>query len=187
MPRTALLPITLLLLAAAPGPIRYIVDTEATSVSAKVAFLGLASKTAQFPKVTGGATLSPADPQSMRLDVTLDARALQAPDRVTLRRLRGEKFFWVEKYPTVRFRGTGLELTDARRGHVDGQLTARGVTRPVRLNITFDTPPRDAEAGGPLRLTGTTTIDRREFGMTAYSLIVGKKVDIEIRARMTPG
>ena len=105
MPRIALLPITLLLLAAAPGPIRYVVDTEATSVSAKVAFLGLASKTARFPKVTGGATLSPADPQSMRLDVSLDARALQAPDRVTLRRLRGEKSFWVEKYPTVRFRG----------------------------------------------------------------------------------
>ena len=50
MPRIALLPIALLLLAASPGPIRYMVDTEATSVSAKVAFLGLASKTAQFPK-----------------------------------------------------------------------------------------------------------------------------------------
>ena len=57
----------------------------------------------------------------------------------------------------------------------------------MRLQVTFDTPPRDVETGAPLRLTGTTTIDRREFGMTAYSLIVGKKVDIEIRARMTPG
>ena len=185
-PRLLLLPGLLLLAAAASAPIRYDVDGAATTVSAKVAFFGLASKTAEFPKVSGGATLSPADPQSMRLDVTLDARALQAPDSVTLERLRGERFFWVDRYPTVRFSGSGMTLSDALNGHVDGMLTARGVTKPVRLEVAFDTPPTDARPGEPLRLTGSTTIDRRDFGMTAYSVIVGRKVDIVIKARMVP-
>ena len=186
-PRILLLPLAMVVLcAAAAAPIRYDVDGAATTVSAKVAFLGLASKTAQFPRVSGGATLSPDEPETMRLDVTLDARALQAPDTVTLQRLRGERFFWVEKYPTVRFQGSGMRLSDATNGYVDGMLTARGVTRPVRLDVSFASPPADARAGDPLRLTGSTTIDRRDFGMTSYSLIVGRKVDIVIKATMVP-
>lgn len=185
-PRLLLLPAWLILASASPMSIRYDVDPAATSVSAKVAFFGLASKTASFPSVSGSATLAPGNPEEMRIDITLDAIALQAPDKVTLRRLRGEKFFWVEKYPTVRFQGEGLKLSDDRSGYVDGRLTARGVTKPVRLEITFDTPPAQATHGEPLRLTGKTTIDRREFGMTAYSLIVGKKVNIVIKARMVP-
>lgn len=184
--RLAILPALALLVAATPEPLRYDVDTAATSVSAKVAFFGLASKTATFPKVSGNVTLLPGKPETMRLDVSLDATALQAPDKVTLRRLRSEKFFWVERYPTVRFEGAGMTLSDPQTGYVDGRLTARGVTRPVRLEVSFDSPPASKRPGEPLRLTGKTTIDRRDFGMTAYSLIVGRKVDIVINARMVP-
>ena len=49
------------------------------------------------------------------------------------------------------------------------------------------TPPGEATGRAPIALTATTTIDRRDFGMTAYPLIVGRKVKIRIRARMVPG
>lgn len=177
----------LLLLAAAPLTQRYMLESEGSDVSAKVAFFGLASKTARFPKISGVALLPAGDPQDMSLEVTLDARALEAPDKVTLSRLRGPKFFWVEKYPTVTFRGEGLEMRDDRSGSVKGNLTARGVTQPVTLDVTFDNPPALASPGQSLALTATTTIDRRDFGMKSYSLIVGKMVDIRIRTRLTPG
>lgn len=174
-------------MAAAPAAQHYSLQSEASDVSAKVAFLGLASKTAKFPKVSGTVLLPTGDPADMSLEVTLDARALEAPDRVTLSRLRGPKFFWVDKYPTVQFSGKGMAMSDERNGRVSGNLTARGVTRPVSLDVTFDTPPSQARAGEALALTATTTIDRRDFGMTSYSLIVGRKVDIRIRTRMKPG
>ena len=176
----------LLLVGATADTQRYRLDTKASNVSAKVAFFGIASKTAGFPKVTGSASIAGADPETLQLDVRIDARALTAPDKVTLRRLRGDKFFWVEKYPEIRFRGTGLRMASDRRGSLDGQLTARGVTRPVTLAITFDEAPGSAPAASPLDITSTTEIDRREFGMTSYALIVGKKVDVTIRARMVP-
>ena len=174
------------LVAAAAGPShRYTIDPAHSDVSAKVAFFGIASKTAHFPKMSGGITLDPAHPESADLNVELDARALTAPDAVTLGRLKGAKFFWVERYPTVRFAGHGLRLSGDRSGTVPGEITARGVTRPATVAVTFAQSVSHPPAG-PIDLTARTTIDRKAFGMTAYGLIVGRKVAISIRARMVP-
>ena len=165
---------------------RYAIDPAGSDVSAKVAFFGLASRTAHFPRLSGGITLDSADPANAHLDVTIDALALTAPDPVTLARLKGDKFFWVERYPTVTFTGRGLTLTGPMRGSVAGTITARGISRPAVLAVTFAEPVAKAGPGRPIELTGRMTIDRRAFGMTAYSLIVGRKVAITIRARLVP-
>lgn len=174
------------LLANAVGaPQRYTLDASASNVSAKVPFFGLASKTARFPRMQGAVTIVPGAPERAVIDVTFDATAIEAPDSVTLARLRGEKFFWVEKYPTIRFVGRSLALSSPTHGTVSGELTARGVTRPAKLDVTFTADPL-AMQGKPVSFTGTTTIDRREFGMKAYQLLVGNKVDITLKARMVP-
>lgn len=164
---------------------RYTLDTSGSNVSAQVPFFGLASKTARFPKMQGMVTIVPGAPEQAVIDVTFDATAIEAPDSLTLERLRGDKFFWVEKYPTIRFAGRSLKLTSPTRGTVSGELTARGVTRPATLDVTFAADPV-AQAGKPVSFTGTTTIDRRQFGMKAYQLVVGNKVAITLKARMLP-
>ena len=185
--RLAVLPLLALLTLAnaASVPQRYTLDAAASNVSAKVPFFGLASKTARFPRMEGAVTIVPGAPEKAVIDVTFDATAIEAPDSITLARLRGDKFFWVEKYPTIRFLGRSLKLSSATRGTVAGDLTARGVTRPATLAVTFDADPV-AQAGKPVSFTGTTTIDRRQFGMKSYQLIVGNQVDITLRARMVP-
>ena len=181
---TALVAATMLIGAAAPQS--YVVDASASSVSAKVPFFGLASKTAQFPRVAGKVIISPETLDDMLLDVTLDAKALTAPDSVTLERLRGKSFFWVEKYPTVRFVGTKLTMRNSKSGTISGKLTARGITRSETLAVTFDTSPASAAPGKSLNLSGEMTIDRRNYGMTAFQVIVGKKVKIRLKARIVP-
>jgi polyisoprenoid-binding protein YceI len=185
--RVMLLPLlaALTLANTASVPQRYTLDASASNVSAKVPFFGLSSKTAVFPRMQGAVTIVPGAPEKAVIDVTFDATAIQAPDSVTLARLRGDKFFWVEKYPTVRFIGRSLKLSSATRGTVAGDLTARGVTRPATLDVTFTADPV-AQAGKPVSFTGTTTIDRRQFGMKSYQLLVGNKVDITLKARMVP-
>ena len=168
------------------APLNYVLDSQSSSVTAKVAFFGLASKTAGFPSMAGNVTIVPDKPSEALVDVTLDATALTAPDDVTLRRLKGEKFFWVEKYPTVRFVGTELTMRGPTHGWVDGKLTARGVTRAERLHVAFDQSPTEAPAGKPVTLSGEMEIDRRNYGMKSYRFIVGKKVTIRLKARMVP-
>jgi polyisoprenoid-binding protein YceI len=172
--------------ASAP-PLRYQLDSSHSQVAARVGVMGVASKTARFPKMAGGIQLSPGRLETINLDVTLDARALVANDDGTTRQLRGPKFFDVERFPTVRFAGQRLTMTSDTTARLDGTTTARGVTRPTRLNITFAQPPAKATGREPIALTASGTIDRREFGMTSYNLFVGKKVTITIQARMVPG
>jgi len=176
----------LFLLANTSAPLTFALDPGASNVSAKVPFFGFSSKTARFPKMNGAVTIVPGSPERATIDVTFDATALEAPDSLTLSRLRGEKFFWVEKYPKVRFVGNSLNLTSATRGTVSGMLTARGVSRPQTLDVKFDTAPLTSPPGQAVSFTATTTIDRRKYGMKSYQLIVGNKVDITLRAKMLP-
>lgn len=183
LPLAALAP---LLLGAAQPTYRYQIDTARSMVSAKVGFMGIASKTARFPQMSGRIALSPEQLDTIDLDVELDARRLQAGDSVTLGRLKGKDFFDVERHPTVRFAGRNMRMTGATTATVAGEVTARGVTRPAQLAVTFRDPPSKVSGRDAVEFSARTVIDRREFGMTAYSAIVGKKVTITIQARMVP-
>lgn len=183
LPLAALVP---LLLGAAQPTYRYQIDTSRSVVSAKVGFMGIASKTARFPQMTGRIALSPERLDTIDLDVELDARRLQAGDSVTLGRLKGKDFFDVERYPTVRFAGRKMQMTGATTATVAGEVTARGVTRPAVLAVTFRDPPARVTGRDTVEFSARTVIDRRDFGMTAYSAVVGKKVTITIQARMVP-
>ncbi len=166
---------------------RYSIDPVASSVDAKVSFLGIGNRKAMFPALRGSVVLSPDRMDQINLDVSIDATQLKADDNVTTKRLKGPDFFNVGKYPTVRFQGTQLAMTSTTSGVVHGNLTARGVTRPVTLNVSFSSAPASSVGREPMRLTGVTTINRKDFGMTAYSLVVGKKVAITIRTKLLPG
>ena len=165
---------------------RFTLDPSSSSVDAKVAFMGVGNRKAYFPALRGKVLLSPAQMNQIDLDVSIDATQLKSEDNVTTGRLKGKDFFYVDKYPTVRFEGTQLSMTNSTSGVVHGDLTARGVTRPVALNVVFSEPPALANGKQAIRLTGVTTINRKDFGMTAYSLVVGKKVSITIRTRLLP-
>jgi len=165
--------------------LNYRLDASASDVSARVPFFGLASKTARFPRMSGTVSIVPSAPERAMIDVTFNANALEAPDATTLKRLRGERFFWVERYPTIRFVGRSLKMTSATKGTVRGELTARGVTRSETLAVEFATDPTKA-SGIPITFTGDMEIDRRQYGMRSYQLIVGNNVDISLRARMVP-
>lgn len=179
--------LVLLFATAASAPaLHYQLDATQSRVAAKVAFFGLASKSAQFPRMAGSIRLAPERLDTIDLDVTLDARALVASDSLTTERLRGPKFFDVERYPTVRFAGQRMTMTGPASARVDGTITARGVTRPALLTVTFAQPPAQATGREPIALTASGTINRYDFGMDSYSLIVGKKVTITIKARMVP-
>jgi polyisoprenoid-binding protein YceI len=171
----------------ASAPREYRFDSSASSVTAKVSFLGIGNRTANFPAVTGTAKLTASGGgDAVELNVRIDARQLTASDTLTTNRLKGKDFFDVANHPTVTFAGKRLTLSGPTTGTIDGDLTARGVTRPVKLAVQFAAPPANAGARDPISLIATTRINRRDFGMTAYSLIVGKNVGITINARLTP-
>lgn len=167
------------------APQTYTLDTKASSIAAKVPFLGIGSRTATFNTLTGSVAFVPNKPSAAKVNVTIHTRDIKAPDSLTLKRLKSDKFFWVDKYPKATFKGSNLTMTGARKGKISGTLTARGVTRAETLFVTFDRPPTQA-AGKAINLTGSMKINRRNYGMTSFGLIVGKTVTINLKARMVP-
>jgi polyisoprenoid-binding protein YceI len=75
----------------------------------------------------------------------------------------GPEFFDAERHPQITFRSTAVRLTDDGRAEVDGELTIRGVTRPVTASGHY-APPRQAGFGEAAGLQLQTSFDRREFG-----------------------
>ncbi len=163
--------------------VRYKIESSSTAV-AKVPFLGLASKSARFDAISGRVSFTPTNMSTLDINVAIDASKLKAGDGVTLKRLKGKDFFWVEKYPTVTFIGKKLTMKTATTGTVSGDLTARGVTKPVNMAVTFSQAPTLAKGTERFTLSGQTTINRKDFGMTAYSGIVGKNVKITLNAKL---
>jgi polyisoprenoid-binding protein YceI len=182
------LALPLLLAVAAAGPsYHYQLDSAGSQVSARVSYFGLGSKTARFPAMRGAIRLSPDRLDAIDLDVELDARALTAGSKTDTTYLKSKAFFDVATYPTVRFSGHHMVMTGPVTAQIDGQITARGVTRPAALAVTFIQPPAQANGREPIALTATTTINRRDFGMTSYGMVIGKNVAITIKARLVPG
>jgi polyisoprenoid-binding protein YceI len=75
----------------------------------------------------------------------------------------GPEFFDAERYPEITFRSTAVRLADDGRAEVDGELTIRGVTRPVTASGHY-APPQQAAFGEFAGLQLQTSFDRREFG-----------------------
>jgi polyisoprenoid-binding protein YceI len=75
----------------------------------------------------------------------------------------GPEFFDAERHPEITFRSTAVRLTDDGRAEIDGELTIRGVTRPVTASGHY-APPRQVGFGEVAGLQLQTSFDRREFG-----------------------
>jgi polyisoprenoid-binding protein YceI len=99
--------------------------------------------------------------------------------------LLGPEFFDAERHPEVSFCSTEIRLADEGRAEVDGELTMKGVTRPVSATGQYSAP-RQAPFGEIAGLQLGTTIDRREFGfdwqmeMPDGGVAVGWDVQIDI-------
>src|SRR5215210_1837088 len=104
--------------------------------------------------------------------------------------LRGGDFLDVEHHPTLTFRSTGVRVGEGSTFELDGDLTIRGVTRPVTLRAEFHGSGPGLHGGTLAAFSAATTIDREDWDLTwnvaveTGGVLVGKKVDIVIDAEL---
>jgi polyisoprenoid-binding protein YceI len=165
-------------------PHRYVIDPAHMAVAFMVTHVGFAKTLGLFREAEGSFVFDPEVPAVRDIDVTIDAASVFTNHDKRDEHLRQEDFLHVEEHPTIRFQGTSSTQTGPRTGTVTGDLTIRGVTRPVTLDVEWnksgDYPFGDGHhAAG---LSARTSIKRSDFGMT-YALdgnLVGDTVDIII-------
>src|SRR5437660_8899055 len=156
-----------------------------------------------FKNVHGTLDFDPANPSVASVEVTIDAGGLWSgePDRDA--HLKSADFLDVENNPKITFRGSDVELRGADEATLRGELTVRGVTRPVSLDVHYlgqwETPWwEDGVDKGPKTRAGfvaTTRINRKDFGVNwndtldRGGIVVGDDVYITIDAEaiLEPG
>ena len=126
-----------------------------------------------FKNVRGTLDFDPDNPQATSVEVTIDAGGLWTGDSDRDAHLRTADFLDVENHPKITFRGNDVELVGADEGKLRGELTIRGVTRPVSLEVRYlgqwQTPWWEGGVDKGLRtragFLATTRIDRKDFGV----------------------
>ena len=162
---------------AAPDVFR--VEPDLTATRFAVNELGIVRQRGRFQRTWGAIVLDPARAAG-RVDFIIDTTSVVTGWALRDRFLRGENMFDVERFPAIRFRSTHLSYAAAQLVAVDGEVTLRGVTRPVRLDVRRLQCGRvPAHGREECDAEVATTISRAAFGMTYAYPLVGDEIDLD--------
>jgi polyisoprenoid-binding protein YceI len=143
------------------------IDPAHASIEFKVRHLMVAWVKGTFPTVEGTVEIDEADLAKAKVSVTLDTAAIDTNNAKRDEHLRSADFFDVARYPTMTFASKKVLLDNGRVSKVIGDLTIRGTTREVTLDIGELTPAiRDPWGNQRRGATATATINRKDFGLT---------------------
>lgn len=162
----------------------YEIDTSHSVVEFQVRHLGLAKVRGRFNDFSGTIEITD-DPLQSRVDVVIEAASIDTRDENRDNHLRTPDFLEVENHPTLEFHSTEVSLDDDR-ATVRGDLTVRGVTRPVTLELEFEGSAIDPWGNKRLGCSATTDVNREDFGLTwnqaleTGGWLVGKTVRIDL-------
>jgi len=163
------------------------IDPTHATVEFAVRHLMISTVKGRFSDVSGVITTDESDPALTSLDVTIAAGSLDTRQADRDTHLRSADFLDVERFPTIRFEGRRLDGDLGTSFRVVGDLTIHGVTREVTLAVTSEGRGRDPFGPGERAgFSATTTIDRRDFGLTwnmaleAGGVAVGHDIKISI-------
>ena len=161
-------------------------DPHHTSVAFSAKHLGVATVRGRFTSVTGEIDLDNTDdPTTGRGTITIDAKSIDTGSEMRDNHLRGADFLDADNHPTITFTVTGIEQA-GDDFKVDGDLTIRGVTKPVSLAYEHSGQVTDPYGNTKVGGTLTGTINRTDWGLTWNvplgngGLLVSDKVKLEI-------
>ena len=159
----------------------YTLDSEHGKITWSVDHLGLSTYYGQFVNVAAELTLDPANPSNSRLTATIPLTDVDSNSDGLDRHLQTADFFDTANHPTATFTATSIRVDDEdpTEAEITGDLTLRGVTRPVTFEAEFNGA---GEMRGQYKVgfDGEATIRRSEFGIDYALPAIGDEVELHI-------
>ena len=138
-----------------------------------------------FNEYEGTGVFDAEDPTRSTLALTIQAASIDTRNADRDAHLRSNDFFDMETYPEITFFSTGVEQVDGDAYRVTGDLTIKGVTKPVTVDFTFTGAAVDPYGNQRIGLEGTTQVNRKDWGVSwnaaleSGGVLVGEKVTLE--------
>jgi polyisoprenoid-binding protein YceI len=164
----------------------YVIDPAHTEVGFISRHLVGTKVRGRFTEVTGTFTVAE-NPEESTLKATVEASSINTGNSMRDDHLRTNDFLDVPNYPTLTLTSVGLKRVDDAHWTMTGELTIRGVTKPVDFHVEYlGEGPSMQEGKTVVAFEATAEIDRRDFGVSFNhslldgSVVVGNKVVIEL-------
>lgn len=160
-------------------------DPVHSSAQFAVRHMGISTVRGTFTKLSGSAHYDPAAAKNDSVEVTIETGSVDTRVEMRDNDLRSDHFFDVQKYPAMIFRSTKIESLGADKLKITGDLTIRGLSKSVSLDVEGPTKPID-DGHGHLHMgvSATGTLNRTDFGMTGYQGVVGNDINLTIDAEL---
>ena len=147
------------------GLVEYEVDPSHTQVMFKVRHMGISTVTGRFNRFAGTFAYDPENPAASWVTATIDAASIDTDNDRRDNHLRSADFFAADSYPTLTFQSTRVEPAGEGRLRVAGDLSIRGVTKPVVLDVVLEGAAL-GQGGRPMTgWTAEASIDRMDYGL----------------------
>lgn len=167
------------------------IDPTHSNAHFKVKHMMVATVRGEFTKLSGTMQYDPAKPEAIVIDATVDATTINTREPKRDGHLKSPDFFDVEKFPSITFKSKSAKSTGKGKLAVTGDLTIRGVTKSVVLDVEgLDAEVKDPWGNMRVGAVASTKINRKDFGLNwnqaleAGGVLVGDTVDIVIDAEL---
>ena len=169
--------------AAAPAlaaPETYVVDSSHSFPRFSYNHLGYSIQLSRFDKATGTVILDKAA-KTAAVDIVIDTKSVNTGSATFNEHIQGEDFLDTAKHPTATFKSTKVVFEGDKPVSIEGNLTLKGVTRPVTLKVTsFHAMPHPMAKKDAIGANATTKVKRTDFNMGKNVPNVGDEVTIDI-------
>jgi polyisoprenoid-binding protein YceI len=162
------------------APETYMIEPSHSMPRFEYSHFGYSLQLSRFDTVSGKITIDRAA-KSGSVDVTIDAKSVNTGSTLFNGHIQGEDFFDTAKYPTITFKSNKVKFDGDKVASVDGDLTVKGVTKPVTLTVnSFLCMPHPMMKKDACGATATTKVKRSDFNMGKYAPYVGDEVTLTI-------
>lgn len=160
----------------------YKIDTAGAhaSINFKIPHLGYSMLLGRFDKFDGSFSYDAAKPEKSTIAVTVDTTSVNSNHAERDKHLRSKDFLHVDEFPSASFKSTRYEPSGEQSGKLYGELTLRGVTKEIVIDITKVGEGKDPWGGYRAGFSGTTSLKLKDFGIPMDLGPASQMVEMEL-------
>lgn len=164
----------------------YVIDAVHSNIGFSIKHLTVSDVQGNFKTFSGSIILDEKDPNATQLEATIETKSINTQNEARDAHLRNADFFDADANPTITFKSTAV-TSKGNTLNVAGELTIKGVTKPISLTLTISGPIKSPMSGdNVIGISGQTKINRQDFGvkwnkqMDQGGYILGDEVAVSI-------
>ena len=151
-------------------------DPFHTQVEFAAKHLGMMTVRGHFAEVKAVADIDPDHPDASSVEVTMQTTSIRTHNEARDNDLRSSNFLEVDKFPAITFKSTRIEAAGTDRYTLTGDLTVKGITHPLTLQVIKYGEFNDPMMGHRIAYSASGKINRKDFGLSFDMMLDGRFV-----------